>query len=85
MFDIVTKILALAIFLWAIAFFLIDIFACGGHVTASWGSLEEQSKYCDTIGYTSEEGFAVSDLIIDIFVIASPLPLVSGSYPSVLS
>lgn len=85
MFDIVTKILALVIFLWAIAFFLIDIFACGGHVTASWGSLEEQSKYCDTIGYTSEEGFAVSDLIIDVFVIASPLPLVSDSYPSVSS
>lgn len=80
-FDIVTKILALVIFLWTITFILIDIFACGGHVTASWGSLDEQSKYCDTIGYTSEEGFAVSDLIIDIFVIASPLPLVSCTAP----
>ncbi|CAD6593849.1 MAG: hypothetical protein ASARMPREDX12_007700 [Alectoria sarmentosa] len=75
-FDIVTKILASVIFLWTITYILIDVFACGGHVTANWGSLDEQSKYCDTIGYTSEEGFAVSDLIIDIFVIASPLPLV---------
>ena len=78
-FDIVTKILAWVIFLWTITFILIDIFACGSHVTASWGSLSEQSKYCDTIGYTSEEGFAVSDMIIDVFVIASPLPLVSSS------
>lgn len=78
-FDIVTKIFALVIFLWTMTFILIDIFACGGHVTASWGSLDEQSKYCDTIGYTSEEGFAVSDLIIDVFVIASPLPLVSST------
>ena len=77
-FDIVTKILASVIFLWTITYILIDVFACGGHVTANWGSLDEQSKYCDTIGYTSEEGFAVSDLIIDIFVIASPLPLVSN-------
>lgn len=75
-FDIVTKTLALVIFLWTFTFLLIDIFACGGHVTANWGSLEEQNKYCDTIGYTSLEGFAVSDLIIDIFVLASPLPLV---------
>lgn len=65
------------IFLWAFTFFLIDIFGCGGHVIASWGSLEEQIKYCDTIGYTSEEGFAVSDLIIDTLVLASPLPIVS--------
>ena len=78
-FDIVTKILAVVVFLWTMAFFLIDIFACGGHVTASWGSLAEQSKYCDTIGYTSEEGFAVSDLIINVIVITSPLPLVSRS------
>ena len=76
-FDLVTKTLALEIFLWAFTFFLIDIFACGGHVTASWGPLEEQSKYCDTIGYTSEEGFAVSDLIIDVLVLVSPLPIVS--------
>ena len=77
-FDIVTKILAWVIFLWTITFILIDIFACGRHVTANWGSLSEQSKYCDTIGYTSEEGFAVSDTIIDVFIIASPLPLVSN-------
>ena len=83
-FDLVTKTLALVIFLWAFTFFLIDIFACGGHVTASWGSLEEQSKYCDTIGYTSEEGFAVSDLIIDILVLASPLPIVSTTISIVL-
>ena len=50
-------------------------------MTANWGSLDEQSKYCDTIGYTSEEGFAVSDLVIDFFVIASPLPLVSKTLP----
>lgn len=78
-FDIVTKILAVVVFLWTVSFFLIDIFACGGHVTANWGSLSEQSKYCEAIGYTSEEGFAVSDLIINVFVIASPLPLVSSS------
>ncbi len=78
-FDIVTKILAVVVFLWAVTFFLIDIFACGGHVTANWGSLAEQSKYCEAIGYTSEEGFAVSDLIINVFVITSPLPLVSSS------
>jgi len=46
-------------------------------VTASWGSLKEERKYCDTMGYTSEEGFAVSDPIVDIFVIASSLPLMS--------
>ena len=83
-FDIVTKILTVVVFLWTVTFILIDIFACGGHVTANWDSLAEQSKYCDAIGYTSEEGFAVSDLIINVFVIISPLPLVSSSYITLL-
>ena len=48
-------------------------------MTASWGSLDERSNYCDTIGYTSQEGFVVSDLIIDVFVIASPLLFVSNT------
>ena len=77
--DIATKVLALIVFLWSITFFLIYIFACGGHVTAHWGSLVEQSKYCDTIGCTSEEGFAVSDMIINVFEITPPLPLVRSS------
>ena len=59
-FDIVTKIFALVIFLWTMTFILLLIFGCGGHVTANWGSPNEQSIYCDAIGYTSEEGFAIS-------------------------
>ncbi|MCJ1440998.1 MAG: hypothetical protein MMC23_001484 [Stictis urceolatum] len=72
-FDILNKTAIVVIFLWTFAYLFIDVFACGSHLTASWGSLEQQSLHCDITGYTSEYGFVISDLILDVFVICLPL------------
>ena len=75
-FDTVSKGMVLAILLWTIAFVLMVIFDCGIEFWANWGSTTAQLKYCP-IGFTSEYGLAISDLVLDIFVILLPLPLVS--------
>ena len=77
-FDITSKVLAVVVFLWTITFIIIIIFDCGLQVWANWGSLYAQDAYCP-IAFTSEYGLAISDLILDIFVILLPLPVVSLS------
>ena len=42
----------------------------------NWGSSYDQDLYCLTIGYTSLVGLAGSDLILDVFLIILPLPMV---------
>ena len=74
-FDILSMILGAIILLWTLAFLLIDILACGTHVKASWGPLAEQLEYCPD-GYTSEYGFAISDMLIDFLILIMPIPSV---------
>lgn len=76
-FDILTKAANVVVFLWSIAYILIDIFDCGSHLDANWGTFEELLAYCTTIGFTSEYGFVISDFLLDVLVISLPLPLVS--------
>ena len=75
-FDVAAKVLGVVTLLWTICYVLIDIFACGSHVTANWGPLSEQLEYCP-VGYTSEYGFVISDLILDFALLVMPLPVVS--------
>lgn len=74
-FDILSIVLGVVTLLWTISFFLIDILACGTHITANWGPLDQQLEYCPD-GYTSEYGFAISDVIIDFLILVMPIPSV---------
>ena len=65
-------------FLWSLTFILIIIFDCGAHLFANWGPPADQEAYCAAIGYTSEEGLAGSDLILDVVLIILPIPSVSS-------
>lgn len=76
-FDIVTIVAGWVIFLWTITFILIIIFPCGGHVDNNQGSAAQQIKHCLVIGYTSLDGLAASDFILDLFLFLLPLPMVS--------
>ncbi|KAI4246697.1 MAG: hypothetical protein LQ352_006318 [Teloschistes flavicans] len=75
-FDIATKITIAVVFLWTIAFILMVIFACGSEFDANWGSPAAQHVYCNKIGFTSEEGLAGSDLVLDVVLLALPIPVV---------
>ena len=82
-FDIVTKITMVVVFLWVITFILIIVFPCGIHVDANWGPPVQQLAYCQSIGYTSLEGLAGSDLILDVALIVLPIPIVSSESPKI--
>lgn len=72
-FDIATRVMAVVVFLWTITFILLVIFACPQSVSASWGTAAQQNEYCLAIGYTSLEGLAGSDLILDLILISMPI------------
>lgn len=55
---------------WMVAFVLATVFQCGTHFSAGWDGT--QLKYC-TLSYPSIEGMAVSDFLLDIWILALPL------------
>jgi len=58
--------------LWTTAFFLARTFTCGTHFTAFWESGPAIAKYC--FSYQDIEfGFAISDVVTDLMVLATPL------------
>lgn len=80
-FDVITRVTGVVIFLWVITFILIIIFPCGYHISDNWGSAASQEAHCLVIGYTSLEGLAASDFILDVVILALPIPMV-GLAPS---
>ncbi|KAL5389689.1 hypothetical protein DPSP01_002184 [Paraphaeosphaeria sporulosa] len=60
---------------WTVAFLFANIFQCSVHISALWGSAEGILRYCKTSGPASY-GFVVSDIITDVLVLVSPVPIV---------
>lgn len=59
-----------------IGFFFATLFECGSHISAMWQSATALETYCpNTDSY--DYGFAISDFITDIIILAMPIPLVS--------
>ncbi len=90
-FDIVTKVSTLAIVLWTIAFFLVNVFGCGKHFDYGWGPLVEEEHCVD--GLKELEALIISDFLTDLLVILLPIPIVGSKnllvqfdilYPSLL-
>jgi hypothetical protein len=81
-FAIVTNVTVGVIILWTIAMFLVFLFDCGANIWANWTSLAAAEAYC-SIGFTSEEAMAISDLILDFWVMLLPFPMVCPSAQAV--
>jgi len=75
-FDKIVIGFAWVVFLWTITFILIIIFPCGSHVDNNWGTASQQIAHCLVIGYTSLDGLAASDFILDLVLICLPLPMI---------
>lgn len=59
-----------------IGFFFATLFECGSHISAMWQSAVALETYCpNTDSY--DYGFAISDFITDVIILAMPIPLVS--------
>jgi len=60
---------------WLIAFEFAAIFDCNTHFSANWGSLAELKANCDN-SFSELAAYSISDVIIDIFILVLPIPLV---------
>lgn len=70
----VTSIVIITIMM--IGFFFATLFECGSHISAMWQSAMALETYCaNTESY--DYGFAISDFITDVVILAMPIPLVS--------
>ena len=60
---------------WTIAFFFVFIFYCGRHPSKAWGTVADIVKYCPN-ALNDQLALGISDAIMDIFIIAMPIPTV---------
>ena len=63
---------------WAISFIAFYVAACGSHVKAAWGGYLPFSQYCLTTE-RFEEAYAISDFMLDTFVLIVPIPSVCST------
>lgn len=71
-FNGLVNALIVIIALWFLAFTFLTIFQCKGHFNGFYDP-KRYAKYC-TITWDFLFGFSISDVILDIFVIALPVP-----------
>ena len=69
--------------IWAIGFVTYYAAACGSHPDAAWGGLLPFAQYCIKTELF-EEAYAISDFLLDTFVLIIPLPSVNAVFNSVL-
>lgn len=75
MFDWATKVTIAIAILWTLSLFFGFMFACGTHISASWGSVKDETDYCGAAIYL-DNALVVSGLLTDVMVFALPLPVV---------
>lgn len=73
-FSIVTLATATIVFLWLVTFLFLTGFQCGSHFSALWNRTYLQ--YC-TISFPFLYGLVISDLLLDVWILALPVPQVS--------
>ena len=61
---------------WTLAFFFLFTFYCGGHPSRAWGTVVDIVEHCPNT-LNDELALGISDLIIDILIMAMPIPAVS--------
>ena len=70
---IVMSVLTIA---WTTAFFFDFMFYCGSHVSRAWGTVADIVEYCPNT-LNDQLALGISDSIMDILIIAMPIPTVS--------
>jgi hypothetical protein len=62
--------------LWTIAYLLLAGLQCGTHFSAVWSARTTYIKYCH-ISYSFLLSFAISDFLLDLWILMLPVPEVS--------
>ena len=78
-FDFWTKSLLVIVTLWTFGFFFTVFFECGTRFWAFWNTLDDLLTYCvNDVAF--QEGQAISDVIIDVLILLTPIPIVRNSH-----
>ena len=72
-FSIVTIVSIVIVCLWLVTFELLAGLQCGTHFTALWDGTYDE--YC-TISFAFLYGLAISDFLLDVWILALPIPVV---------
>ncbi|RAL63625.1 hypothetical protein DID88_003669 [Monilinia fructigena] len=67
--------LIIVLALWTTGYFLTFLFACKGHFAQWWAGIRTGRPICLS-DVVFSEGLAISDFIIDMFIIIMPIPMV---------
>lgn len=79
-FDIACLLYIVLIIMWTLSFFLLFLFGCKTRIDLHWAPLSEVKRHCiDPL--SPETALVVSDLIMDVMVLALPMPMVRGFTP----
>lgn len=63
--------------LWAVTMIFMNSFQCGTHISALWDSEEAYLKFCAAINPKYTEASALSNVLLDVFILALPIPKVT--------
>lgn len=74
-FDILNWILITLVVLWTLGFFLVQVFDCRTHFFTNWGPVKDLEKCLNP--FNQLFAYSISDVIIDVFILVLPVPLVS--------
>ena len=84
-FDYYSRGIIAIVVAWTIAFFFTVLFECGTKFEYLWSTLSDLLTHC-TNGVMYLKAYAISDVITDGLILATPIPIVcSDLTPSVLS
>lgn len=75
-FDVINNVTIVIVVLWTMVMFIMNALQCGRHMTALWVGPEDWLAYCSTISPKFEEAFGISNVILDVWILALPLPKV---------
>jgi len=73
-FDTAKTTMMVLVGLWALVMFLLNSLQCGTHITALWTSPENNVKYCTKISPKYTQASALSNVLLDVLILALPLP-----------
>ncbi|CAG8956400.1 hypothetical protein HYFRA_00003783 [Hymenoscyphus fraxineus] len=72
-FNTLSKIVAVIVILWSVAFSISGLAHCGTHFSAWWnGNLV---KYCNNTA-VENVWFGVTDVVLDLIILAMPIPMI---------
>ena len=78
-FKILTNVLLSIVVILIGVFFIIQLFACGTKIhPGKFGTLLDPKKQCINT-FASAVAYALSDVVVDLVILGTPIPIVSSS------